>query len=77
MRPMGQCEFGVIRGKPGHAQVHLTPPGGFARVLAFSGDKVSADAGASVEAIRNRDLWLIDVNDHEHYRIPDAVISGG
>jgi hypothetical protein len=21
--------------------------------------------------------WLIDVNDHEHYRIPGAVISGG
>jgi hypothetical protein len=32
-----QCEFGVIRGKPGHAEVQVTPPGGFKRILTFAG----------------------------------------
>ena len=72
-----QCEFGVIRGAPGNAQVHVTPPGGFKRVLIFSGGKVSADGGSKVKAVRSGDDWLVEVNDYEHYRIPDAVISGG
>ncbi len=72
-----QCDFGVIRGKPGYAEVQVTPPGGFKRVLTFAAGKVSADAGASVKASLSGDLWLVDVNDYEHYRIPDAVISGG
>jgi len=38
-----QCDFGVIRGKPGNAEVHVTPPGGFKRVLTFAGDKVTSD----------------------------------
>jgi len=72
-----QCDFGVIRGKPGDAQVHVTPPGGFERVLKFSGEQVSSEADSSVRAVKNGDLWLIEVNDYEHYRIPEAVISGG
>jgi hypothetical protein len=72
-----RCVFGVIRGKPGNAEVHVTPPGGTTRVLTFIGGTVSSDAGARVMASRNGELWLVDVNDHEHYRIPDAVISGG
>lgn len=72
-----QCEFGVIRGRPGNAEVHITPPGGFERVLTFTGGKVSASGGASVKAARKGDDWLVDVNDYEHYRIPEAVILGG
>jgi hypothetical protein len=72
-----QCEFGVIRGRPGNAEVHVTPPGGLERVLTFTGTKVTADAGATVKASKSGDLWSIEVNDYEHYRIPDAVISGG
>jgi hypothetical protein len=72
-----QCDFGVIRGKPGSAEVHVTPPGGFKRVLTFSGGKVSSDPGAKVKADKSGDMWSVDVNDHEHYRIPEAVISGG
>ncbi|MGA7277724.1 MAG: hypothetical protein WBW79_07285 [Desulfocapsaceae bacterium] len=72
-----QCDFGVIRGKPGNAQVHLTPPGGFERVLIFVGEKVSSDADAQVKAEKSGDLWVIEVNDYEHYRIPEAVITGG
>jgi predicted secreted protein len=72
-----QCDYGVIRGQPGNAEVHVTPPGGFKRVLTFIAGKVTADSGASVKATRSADEWLVDVNDHEHYRIPDAVISGG
>jgi len=72
-----QCDFGVIRGKPGNAEVHLTPPGGFKRVLTFAGGTVTSDAGAKVKASKSGDLWSVDVNDYEHYRIPEAVISGG
>jgi hypothetical protein len=72
-----QCDFGVIRGTPGNAEVHVTPPGGFKRVLTFLGDKVTADGGASVKAAKSGDLWTVDVNDYEHYRVPTAVITGG
>jgi len=72
-----QCDYGVIRGGPGNAEVHVTPSGGFKRVLTFVDGRVTADAGASVKAAKNGDLWSVDVNDYEHYRIPDAVVSGG
>ncbi len=72
-----QCEFGVIRGKPGNAEVHVTYPGTNKRVLSFNGDKVSADGGARVKAGKSGDLWSVEVNDYEHYRIPEAVINGG
>lgn len=72
-----QCGFGVIRGKVAHAELHLTPPNGPKRVLTFAGSKVTSDADAKVKAGKNGDLWSVDVNDTEHYRIPEAVISGG
>ncbi len=72
-----QCEFGVIRAGARNADVHVTPPGGVQRVLVFSAGKVTTRKGEKVVAKRNADEWLIDVNDYERYRIPDAVISGG
>jgi len=72
-----QCDFGVIRGAAGSAEVHVTPPGGFRRVLTFADGKVSAGDGAKVTARASGDDWLVDVNDYEHYRIPNAVVSGG
>jgi hypothetical protein len=72
-----QCEFGVIRGKPGEAEVHVTIPGGLKRVLKFAGAKVSSEGAMSVKAAKSADTWSVDVNDYEHYRIPEAVISGG
>jgi hypothetical protein len=72
-----QCEFGVIRGKPGNAEVHVTYPGTYKRVLTFIGDKVSADGGAKVKAAKSGDMWSVEVNAYEHYRIPEAVINGG
>jgi hypothetical protein len=72
-----QCDFGVIRGKPGNAEVHLTRRDGAKRVLTIVGSVVTADGGARVKAGKTGDLWSIDVNDDEHYRIPDAVVLGG
>jgi len=72
-----QCNFGVIRGKLGNAQVDVTPPSGFKRVLIFDTEKVISDDGVAVKANKSGGLWLIDVNDYEHYQIPEAVISGG
>ncbi len=46
-------------------------------MLTFVGDKVSADGNGKVKASKRDDLWSIEVNDYEHYRIPDAVINGG
>ncbi|MDZ7888721.1 MAG: hypothetical protein U5M72_05515 [Pseudomonas sp.] len=72
-----ECQFGVIRGKPGNAEVHITPPGGLKRVLTFMGDKVTTNPGETVKAVKQGYDWSIEVNDYEHYTIPEAVISGG
>ncbi|GJL60852.1 MAG: hypothetical protein NPIRA03_37090 [Nitrospirales bacterium] len=72
-----QCDFGVIRGERGNAEVYVTPPGGFERVLVFAGSKVSSEGAFAVIVNKMDGWWLIDVNDYEHYQIQDAVISGG
>ncbi len=72
-----ECEFGVIRGKPGRAELHVSYPGGKPRVLTVIGDTVSVDGGARVKAAKSGDLWSVEVNDSEHYRVPEAVINGG
>jgi len=72
-----QCAFGVIRGKSGDAEVHVTSPEGVRQVLLFSGGTVGAKGEARVNASKHDDEWRIDLNDNEHYRIPEAVISGG
>jgi hypothetical protein len=76
--PMGstQCEFGVIRGKPGNAEVHIKPAGGLERVLSFRGNTVTS-GNEKVKASKSGDMWTIEVNDYEHYEVPEAVISGG
>lgn len=72
-----QCEFGVIRGKRGNAEVHITPPGGLKRVLTFMGDKVTTNPGEKIKAVKHGYDWSIEINDYEHYTIPEAVIFGG
>jgi hypothetical protein len=76
--PVGssRCGFGVIRGKPGNAEVHVKPAGGLERVLTFMGNEVTSGTD-KVTASRSGDIWTIEVNDHEHYKVPEAVISGG
>lgn len=72
-----QCKFGVVRAGLGKAQISLTPPGGLTRVLDFDGAKVSSDKDSKVKTSKNGDDWVIQVNDYEHYQIPDAIINGG
>ena len=69
------CAFGVIRGAPGNAEVHITTPGKRQRVLTFLGDKVTTDG--SLKVSRVADQWSVEVNDQERYTIPGAVINGG
>lgn len=72
-----QCDFGVIRGKPGNAEVHVKPQGGLERVLTFMGDTVTAGDGSRVKATETDGMWSIEVNDYEHYQIPESVVWGG
>jgi hypothetical protein len=76
--PMGStsCEFGVVRGAPGNADVHIKPAGGLERVLSFRGNTVTSGSD-KVKASKSGDLWTIEVNDYEHYQVSDSVISGG
>lgn len=76
--PIGStpCEFGVIRGKPGNAEVHIRPAGGLERVLSFRGNTVTSGSD-KIKASKSGDLWTIEVNDYEHYQVSEAVISGG
>jgi hypothetical protein len=71
-----QCPFGVLRGRPGDAEVHLAPPRGFERVLTFRDGNVTSDKGSKVKAEKHDGMWFIDVNGYEHYQIPDIVILG-
>ncbi len=76
--PMGStpCEFGVVRGKPGNADVHIKPAGGQERVLSFRGSTVTS-GNDKVKASKAGDLWTIEVDDYEHYQVSESVISGG
>jgi len=76
--PLGssQCEFGVIRGKPGNADVHIKPAGGLERVLTFRGSTVTSGKD-KIKAAKSGDMWTIEVNDYEHYQVSESVISGG
>lgn len=75
------CAFGVIRSKPGHAQVQITLPVDMKRTLTFAGNQVTADSSASrpatVKSSKQGDEWTVEVNDFETFRIPEAVINGG
>jgi hypothetical protein len=72
-----QCDFGVIRGKPGNAELHVRPPGGLERVLTFIDGKVTAPDSNSLKVSKANGVWSIEVNDVEHYEIPESVVFGG
>ena len=81
-----QCSFGVVRGAPGEARVHLAAVGHDVTlhtdkeetVLVFNGDTVtSADPKDKVTAEKRGDEWSVGINDFHFYVIPEAVISGG
>lgn len=73
-----QCPFGVIRGAPGNAEVHLTSPAGQERVVTFAGATVSlADPAAHLTSTKEGDEWSIAIDQLEYYTVPEAVISGG
>jgi hypothetical protein len=71
-----QCALGVIRGRPGYAEVHVTAPGGERRVLRFAGASMSMDSGPPVSATKRDGMWSVSIGD-ERYLIPEAVIDGG
>ncbi len=81
-----QCSFGVIRGAPGNAEVHLAAvgfdvklhPDRVETVLVFAGDTVtSRNPNQKVAAEKNADTWSIGVDGFRFYVIPEAVVNGG
>ena len=46
-------------------------------MLTFKGSKVTTDPGEKVKAVKKGYDWEIEVNDYEHYTVPEAVIYGG
>ena len=81
-----QCSFGVIRGAPGNAEVHLAAvgfdvtlqPDQVETVLVFAGDKVTSRyPNHKVTAEKTGDEWSIGVDGSHFYVIPEAVVNGG
>jgi hypothetical protein len=72
-----QCPFGVIRKGLGVAQVDVTPPGGLKRKLHFDHDRVTTGSDEKIKAHNENGMWIIEVNDYEHYKIFESVIVGG
>lgn len=52
-----RTDIGVIRGKPGNTEVHITSPGCLERVLTFMGDKVATNLGEKVKAMKQGCHW--------------------
>lgn len=50
----------------------MISPRGFKRVLTFAGGKVTSDASTKVTTAKTGDMWSVDINDYEPYRIPEA-----
>lgn len=71
-----QCPFGVVRGQPGNAVVYITTPEGVKRILTFKEGNVTVEGNATIRSRKIDDMWFIDVNDKEHYQLPDLVILG-
>lgn len=73
-----ECEFSVIRGAPGTAEVHLVSPGGEKRVIRFTDGVVSTpDPDVTLTVEKRADEWAIGINEFEFYIIPQAVVYGG
>lgn len=80
-RPMGSCDFGVIRKGGGNGTVRVTKPDGRTRNLFFAqGRPIGADVSrtdpGAFRAEQKDDLHMIHIGD-ERYQVPDAVINGG
>jgi hypothetical protein len=75
----GQCEFRVVRQSGGKAEIWLQNPAqkGKFRVLYFSQGDFTTNDGGRVVTNRKGDEFIVTVNGNEHYRIVDAIITGG
>jgi hypothetical protein len=58
------------------ARGRVKSAGGLERVLTFMGNTATSGSD-EVEASKTNGLWTIEVNDDEHYRVSESVISGG
>jgi hypothetical protein len=72
-----QSDFGVIRGVPGNAEVHLRSPGGAERVVTFIDGKAAVPKDSHLKVQPAKDGWSIEIDAGERYEIPEAVVFGG
>lgn len=83
--PMQECQFGVIRERPGsgNGSVTITWPDGGARVIVFeagnpvSFDQSEAEKGLTMTVTRTDNGISIVMIGDERFEIPDSVIWGG
>jgi hypothetical protein len=73
-----QSEAGILRGKNGWSEIHLLNGTMQTRVIQFDGKKFSCPGqSCTITAKKSADNWIVDVNKTEHYKIPEAFITGG
>lgn len=73
-QPTQQCQFGVVRQGNGNALVTVFSKENQAYLLQFNQGQLSSPSGKTQ---KRADLSLIELNTHERFEIPDAVIYGG
>lgn len=77
----GTCGWRVLRKDGGGAELWISNiavndrPA--YRVLTFSEGEFSDRDGGAIEVAKEADMWTLTIDDREHYRFPDAVITGG
>lgn len=73
-QPTTQCQFGVIRKGNGTAQLSVFSKENKEYLLNFENGKLISPRG---KTLKRADLSLIELNTHERFEVPDAVIYGG
>lgn len=73
-QPTRQCSFGVVRQGNGTATVTIFGQENKEYMLKFKNGKLISPSGKTQ---KRADLSLIELNTHERFEIPDAVIYGG
>jgi hypothetical protein len=73
-----RCKFGVHRGDPGSASVHIISPRGSLRILNFAKNNITTPNGGHLDWGREKDgdQWFVGIDSTEFYIVPEIVVMG-